>query len=158
MEAHACNLARTDARLPLERRERASLLFSAHSIPVPMAEGSPYVGQLEEAAARVAALVGVRSYRLVYQSRSGNPRDPWLEPDVLDALSEEAARGVRDVVVSPIGFVCDHVEVLYDLDIEAKQKAESLGIALHRAPTLGTHPAFLRALAESVASAARGAP
>jgi ferrochelatase len=159
MEAHACNLARGYARLSLERRERASLLFSAHSVPVPMAKSSPYVAQLEETAARVAALVGVPTYRLVYQSRSGNPRDPWLEPDVLDALSEEAARGVRDVLVSPIGFLCDHVEVLYDLDIEAKRKAEELGITLHRVPTLGTHPAFIRALAESVERAqTRAAP
>ena len=97
--------------------------------------------------------MGIVEPRLVYQSRSGNPRDPWLSPDVLDALAEEAGRGAQDVVLSPIGFVCDHVEVLYDLDVEAKQKAEELGIHLHRAPTLGTHRAFIRTLADSVVAA-----
>jgi ferrochelatase len=153
IEAHACNLARTLARLPLAAREHASLLFSAHSIPTGMAADSPYVAQLEQTAARVAEKVGVRTWRLVYQSRSGNPRDPWLEPDVLDALQEEAGRGVRDVLLAPIGFLCDHVEVLYDLDVEAKQKTDELGIRLWRVPTLGSHPAFIAALAGAVVQA-----
>jgi ferrochelatase len=153
MQAHACHLARTLSGLSIDERERASILFSAHSIPVAMANDSPYVHQLEETARRVAALVGVRSYRLVFQSRSGNPRDPWLEPDVLDALAEEAARNVRDVVIQPIGFLCDHVEVLYDLDVEAQQKAQQLGLRLHRAPTLGAHSAFIAALADAVQAA-----
>ncbi|HEY6881511.1 MAG TPA: ferrochelatase [Polyangiales bacterium] len=150
IEAHACQLARTLARLPIDARDKASLLFTAHSIPVPMANASPYVQQLEETARRVAEKVGVRSYRLVYQSRSGSPRDPWLEPDILDALTEEAGAGARDVLAAPIGFLCDHVEVLYDLDIEAQQKARELGLNLHRVPTLGAHPAFIAALADSV--------
>ncbi|HEY6877040.1 MAG TPA: ferrochelatase [Polyangiales bacterium] len=150
IEAHACQLARTLARMPVDARASASLLFTAHSIPVPMAKASPYVQQLMETARRVAEKVGVRSYRLVYQSRSGSPRDPWLEPDILDALVEEARAGARDVVAAPIGFLCDHVEVLYDLDIEAQQKAGELGIHLHRVPTLGAHPAFIAALADSV--------
>lgn len=156
MDAHACNLARTLARMPLETREAAALLFTAHSIPASMANESPYVTQLEETSRRVAEKVGRRAYRLVYQSRSGNPRDPWLEPDVLDALEDEAARGVRDVVLAPIGFLCDHVEVLYDLDIEAKQRADQLGIRLWRTPTLGSHPAFIAELAEAVGRALRG--
>lgn len=150
LEAQACQLARTLAKLPLDQRERASVLFSAHSIPVPMAEESPYVAQLAQTAAAVAGKLGLRAYRQVYQSRSGNPRDPWLEPDVLDALEQEAARGVQDVVLAPIGFLCDHVEVLYDLDVEAAQRARALGLRLHRAPTLGTHPAFIAALADAV--------
>jgi protoporphyrin/coproporphyrin ferrochelatase len=150
MEAHACHLAQSLARLPLERRERAHVLFSAHSIPVPMAKESPYVAQLEETARRTAELVGVRSHRLIYQSRSGSPRDPWLEPDVLDVLDEVKAQGAQDVLISPIGFLCDHVEVLFDLDIEAKQKCDALGIELHRVATLGTHPAFIRTLADAV--------
>jgi ferrochelatase len=150
IEAHACNLARTYARMPVDARAHAALLFSAHSIPVPMAQASPYVQQLEQTARGVAEKVGVRAHRLVYQSRSGNPRDPWLEPDILDALEREARAGVRDVVVAQIGFLCDHVEVLYDLDIEAQHKARELGVNLHRVPTLGAHPAFIAALADAV--------
>ena len=105
----------------------------------------------------LAEKVGISSHRLVYQSRSGNPRDPWLVPDVLDALDEEAERGARELVVAPIGFVCDHVEVLYDLDIEAQRKASALGVRLTRAATLGTHPAFLAALADAVIRTAESA-
>lgn len=150
IDAHACNLARTFARMPLEAREGAALLFTAHSIPTAMASESPYVAQLEETATRVAEKVGRRGHRLVYQSRSGSPRDPWLEPDVLDALAEEAARGVRDVVLAPIGFLCDHVEVLYDLDIEAKQRADELGMRVWRSSTPASHPAFIAELASAV--------
>ncbi|MDB4972571.1 MAG: hemH 2 [Myxococcaceae bacterium] len=150
IDANACNVARTLARIPLEQREKVSLLFTAHSIPAPMAAASPYVAQLEDTARRVAEKVGVRAHRLVYQSRSGSPRDPWLEPDVCDALEEEAARGVHDVLLAPIGFLCDHVEVLFDLDIEAKQKADALGLRLHRASTVSAHPAFIAELASAV--------
>jgi len=156
IDAHACDVARALARVPLEARERAALLFTAHSIPTAMAGESPYVAQLEETARRVAEKVGRRDYRLVYQSRSGSPRDPWLEPDVLDALDEEAQRGVRDVVLAPIGFLCDHVEVLYDLDIEARQRAGELGIRLERAATVGSHPAFIGSLADAVQRALGG--
>lgn len=150
IDAQACQLARALARLSPAARAEARVFFSAHSIPSAMASESPYVRQLEETAQRVADKVGVGAHRLVYQSRSGNPREPWLTPDVLDALDEEAARGARDVVIAPIGFVCDHVEVLYDLDIEAAQRAESLGIRLTRAATLSAHPSFLQALADAV--------
>jgi ferrochelatase len=150
IEAQACQLARALASLPLPRRNVARVLFSAHSIPAPMAAESPYVAQLEETARRVAEKLGLSDTRLVYQSRSGNPRDPWLTPDVLDVLEEEAARGVRELVIAPIGFVCDHVEVVYDLDIEAQHKAKALGVSLTRAATLGAHPAFLTALADAV--------
>jgi protoporphyrin/coproporphyrin ferrochelatase len=150
IEAQACQLARALARLSSAARASARVLFSAHSIPSAMAGDSPYVRQLEETAQRVADKLGIVEHRLVYQSRSGNPREPWLTPDVLDALDEEAARGTREVVIAPIGFVCDHVEVLYDLDTEAMQRAESLGIRLTRAATLGAHPSFLQALADAV--------
>jgi protoporphyrin/coproporphyrin ferrochelatase len=150
IDAHACNVARALAELPVDAREGASLLFTAHSIPAPMAASSPYVAQLEETARRVADKVGFRSHRLVYQSRSGNPRDPWLEPDVLDALDEEARAGRKTVVLAPIGFLCDHVEVLYDLDIEAKQRADELGLRVARARTPGSHPAFIGALTSAV--------
>jgi ferrochelatase len=152
IEAQACQLARALATLSGEARQDVRVLFSAHSIPAPMAAESPYVAQLEETARRVAEKLALERYRLVYQSRSGNPRDPWLSPDVLDALREEAARGARDVVVAPIGFVCDHVEVLYDLDIEARQVASELGLNFVRAATLSAHPSFIRALADAVSA------
>jgi ferrochelatase len=150
IDAHVDHLGRALSAIPEARRAQASILFSAHSIPSAMAAESPYVAQLEATARRVAQKLGLASHRLIYQSRSGSPREPWLEPDVLDVLDEEAQRGVKDVVVSPIGFLCDHVEVLFDLDIEAKQKAGELGLTLHRVPTLGTHPAFIGALADAV--------
>jgi len=153
IEAQACQLARTLAQVPIAQRGEVRVLFTAHSIPSSMAAESPYVAQLEDTARRVSEKAGISAQRLVYQSRSGNPRDPWLSPDVLDALDEEAAHGAKHVLLAPIGFVCDHVEVLFDLDVEAKQKAEALGIQLYRAPTLGTHTAFIRALADSVVAA-----
>lgn len=127
-----------------------SLLFTAHSIPSPMATDSPYVTQLKDTAKRAAAKLGHEKYRLVYQSRSGRPSDPWLEPDICDALEEEQKKGETRVLLSPIGFLCDHVEVLFDLDNEAKEKADELGMAFARAGTVGDHPAFIGALADAV--------
>lgn len=152
IEAQACQLARALSTLPLSARADLRVLFSAHSIPVAMAQGSPYVTQLEETARRVAEKVGLSSWRLVYQSRSGNPREAWLEPDIVSALREQAAQGARAVLVAPIGFVCDHVEVLYDLDIEAAHAARALGLTLVRAQTLSAHPSFVAALADALVS------
>jgi len=135
--------------------EPRTLVFTNHSIPETMAATSPYVTEFETAAAAVAARLGTADWHLAYQSRSGLPRDPWLEPDVNDRLRELAERGVREVTVVPIGFVCDHVEVLYDLDVEAARTATTLGVRLHRAPTVGTHPRFIAMLAELVREAAR---
>ena len=127
----------------------AALVFTAHSIPCAMAEMSPYVQELETSCRLVAAALE-RPFTLAYQSRSGGPRDPWLEPDINLCLRELAARGVGHVVVSPIGFVCDHVEVLYDLDIEARAAALSLGLGWTRAGTANDHPAFIGMLASLV--------
>jgi ferrochelatase len=124
------------------------------SIPSDSAAQSPYVRELGETAAAVASAAGVSRWQLAYQSRSGNPRDPWLEPDVNDVLRALAADGARDVVVAPIGFVCDHVEVLYDLDLEARATADGPGMRLARAGTAGDHPAFVAALADTIRSAA----
>lgn len=128
----------------------APLVFTAHSIPVPMAGESPYVRELEISARLTAAAVGRTQYTLAYQSRSGGPRDPWLEPDVNDVIRDLAARGERAVILVPIGFVCDHVEVRYDLDIEAKATAAAAGIQLVRAETANDHPTFARMLADVV--------
>jgi ferrochelatase len=126
------------------------LVFTAHSIPTSIAAASPYVAQLEEQARQIAARFPGLAHRLAYQSRSGNPRDPWLEPDIGDVLREEAARGTRGVVVAPLGFLCDHVEVLYDLDVEAKSIADSLGLPMVRARTVNDHPLFVRMMADVV--------
>lgn len=153
-------------RLPAEKRADARLLFSAHSIPIAMAEasGSPnqdygpegaYVAQLAEVARLVVErLGGGYGYDLVYQSRSGPPNQPWLEPDINDRLRDLSAGGVSAVVVVPYGFVSDHMEVKYDLDNEAQETAQELGIDMVRAGTPGTHPAFVSMVRELIAERA----
>jgi ferrochelatase len=132
------------ARAALAELPGGELLFTAHSIPVSMAQSSPYVAELERACAAVAAALGRREWKLVYQSRSGPPGQPWLEPDIGDSL-----RGVRSgVVIVPIGFLSDHLEVLYDLDTEARAVCDQLGVRMVRAATVGTHPAVLEMIAE----------
>ncbi len=138
------------ARLPAESRADALLLFTAHSIPGAMAAGSRYEIQLTEAARLVAEALGHERWRLVYQSRSGPPHQPWLEPDVCDVIEALPEEGVTDVVIAPIGFISDHMEVLYDLDEEAKEACERLGIRMARAASAGTHPLFVRMLRELI--------
>ena len=133
-----------------ERRDAAKLVFTAHSIPTAVAARSPYVGQIETACRNVSARLGNRPWEIAWQSRSGNPRTPWLEPDVNARLGELKHEGVRDVVLCPIGFISDHVEVMYDLDYEAARTCRDLGLGLVRAGTVNDHPTFLRALAEMV--------
>jgi ferrochelatase len=136
--------------LPAARRDTAALVFTAHSIPAAMAARSPYVEELTASARAVAERLGRDRWQVAYQSRSGSPRERWLEPDVNDALRALAAAGVEDVVVMPIGFVCNHVEVLYDLDVEARATAASLGLGFARASTANDHPLFARMLADVV--------
>jgi len=134
-------------RVPESRRATTTILFTAHSIPVAMASTSPYEDELMEASRLVASRLEL-PFRLVYQSRSGSPTVPWLEPDVVDVLRE--LEGVSDVVVVPIGFTSDHVEVVWDLDREAHAVATELGLGFHRAATVGTHPAFIEAIVDMV--------
>lgn len=148
--AHGEHVLSALQSLPESLRATAKLIFTAHSIPVAMAERGVYVQQLEETARLVAGVAGVLDYQVAYQGRSGAPGEPWLEPDVNAVIRVEAAAGTRAVVVSPIGFVCDHVEVLYDLDVEAKQLAASLGVTLVRARAANDHEAFIECLAELV--------
>jgi ferrochelatase len=142
------------AAIPGHRHAAAHLVFTAHSIPQGMAAGCRYENQLAESCRLVAdalAESGPRlPWKLVYQSRSGPPEQPWLEPDVRDYLGELATRGVDDVVVVPIGFLSDHIEVLYDLDVEAAGLCRSLGLNMLRAGTAGTHPAFVQMIRELV--------
>jgi ferrochelatase len=151
--ANAAHVREAIARLPAALQAEAHLVFTAHSIPSAVAERSPYVAELAESAQLVANALGVRGHRIAYQSRSGAPRDPWLEPDVNAVIREEAAQGTRAIVLCPIGFVCDHVEVLYDLDVEAARTARTAGIALARASAANAHPAFIDALAQRVQQA-----
>ncbi|MBL8209926.1 MAG: ferrochelatase [Bryobacterales bacterium] len=138
------------AELPEPLRAGAHILFTAHSIPLSMAQGCKYVDQLKDASASVAKALGRDNYSLVYQSRSGPPQIPWLEPDVLVAIRDLKAKGTEALVIVPIGFVSDHLEVLYDLDTEAKQLCEELGIAMSRAATAGTHPLFVRMIRDLI--------
>lgn len=123
----------------------AQVVFTAHSIPMSMASTSPYVRQLEEACRLTALEAGVPQdrWQLVYQSRSGRPEDPWLEPDILDHLRSLHERGETSVAILPIGFLSDHMEVLYDLDEEAHRLCTELGLRMERAATVGTHPRFI---------------
>ena len=148
IEANADHVRGALARVATGRN--AHVAFTAHSIPVAMAHACRYEDQLRESARMVAEAVGATDTALVYQSRSGPPHVPWLEPDILDHLRELAGRGVTDVVISPLGFVSDHLEVLFDLDIEARDTAAELGLNLVRAPSAGTHPAFVAMIGELI--------
>jgi len=153
------NIDRTQAawaEIPSQRRQAAQLVFTAHSIPMSMATGCEYEGQLREASRLVAAAIGDVSWQVVYQSRSGPSMQDWLEPDINIALRELATRGVRDVIVVPIGFISDHMEVVYDLDTEAQQTARSLGLNAVRAATVGTHPRFVQMIRELIVARISG--
>jgi ferrochelatase len=150
--------AQADRVRPL-LRSGTHLVFTAHSVPKSMADTSDYEAQLREASALVASALGHEQFDLAFQSRSGPPSQPWLEPDINDHLVALAERAITDVVIVPIGFVSDHMEVVYDLDTQAAATATSLGMDVRRAPTVGTHPLFVRGLRELIeAQIAGGEP
>ncbi len=143
--------------IPAARRATARLVFTAHSIPAAMARGCAYEAQLQETCRLVSQRVGPYPWQLVYQSRSGPPGMPWLEPDIRAYLRQLAGReAVRDLVVVPVGFLSDHLEVQYDLDVEAGQLCGELGIQMVRADTVGTHPGFVTMIRELVAERLAG--
>jgi protoporphyrin/coproporphyrin ferrochelatase len=150
--ANAIRVREALARSPLERRRTVRLAFTAHSIPHSMARNCDYEHQLRESCRLVAADIGIdpERWQLVYQSKSGRPEDPWLEPDVLLHLADLKRRGTECVLIHPIGFLSDHVEVLYDLDVEARALCESLGLQMVRSQTVGTHPRFVSLLRELI--------
>jgi protoporphyrin/coproporphyrin ferrochelatase len=150
IDANADHVRAALTRLPESVRDRARLIFTAHSIPVSMAERFPYQQQLEETAHAVADRLGTTDRAVVYQSRSGRPEDPWLGPDVCDYLRQEAAAGLQAAVLCPIGFICDHIEVLYDLDTEAAGVCRDLGLPMARAAAVNDHPRFADAMADAV--------
>ena len=143
------------ADLPAGLRAAARLVFTAHSIPASQAERYPYRAQFEETARLVHEAVeradgAHRTFACAYQSRSGRPEDPWLGPDVSEYLVAARAQGLEAAVLCPVGFVCDHIEILYDLDVEAAEAARSVGLALQRAAAVNDHPRFLAAIADVV--------
>ena len=170
IEANVENVRAALEQIPEARRFQTQILFSAHSIPESMARNCNYEAQLREASRLVFEGVAAESsplpsrkhepnltanyrpstYKLVFQSRSGSPSQPWLGPDVCDQLRELHAKGATDVVVSPIGFVSDHMEVVYDLDTEAMALCRELGLNMVRASTAGTHSAFVKMIRELI--------
>ena len=150
VSANATHVRAARSRLSSELAARARLVFTAHSIPAAMAARSRYREQLAESARLVAAAAGMDDYAVVYQSRSGRPEDPWLGPDVCDYLRDARRAGLDAAVLCPIGFVCDHVEVLYDLDHEAAALCREIGLAMTRAETVNDDPVFLDMMADVV--------
>ncbi|TSD95344.1 ferrochelatase [Skermania sp. ID1734] len=154
------------AALPADRRERARVVFTAHSIPVaaneqagPPADGGRlYSRQVTEAARLAATAAGISDYDVVWQSRSGPPQVPWLEPDIGDHLEALAAKGIDAVAVCPVGFVSDHLEVVWDLDNELATRAAELGVAFTRAATPGTDRRFAGMVVELIREQLEGIP
>ena len=153
--ANAAHVRDAIGRLPENLRSAAQLVFTAHSIPIAMADASRYRDQLQESARLVANAAGVGDWALVYQSRSGRPGDPWLEPDVCDYLRRARESGLAAAVLCPIGFVSDHVEVLYDLDREAADVCRQIGITMTRAEAVNDDPLFLDMMADVVMTTIR---
>lgn len=130
---------------------QAKILFTAHSIPDSMADNCRYEVQLRESCKLVAEQLGHSNFELVFQSRSGPPTQPWLEPDVCDRIKELHSESESlELVIAPIGFVSDHMEVLFDLDTEAVDLCQELGIPMQRAATVGTHPRFVQMVRELI--------
>ena len=151
IEAMAERVKQALDQLPSGSHAQARLVYTAHSIPTAMAADSPYAEQLHEACRLVSESLGRSDWTLVYQSRSGPPSQPWLEPDISDYLRQlHASEGPCEVIIVPIGFISDHMEVLYDLDTEARALCEELGLVMVRAGTVGVHSKFISMIRELV--------
>jgi ferrochelatase len=148
IEANCTLLIAALNKIPAARWAATQIAFTAHSIPRSMAVNCEYEAQLQNTASLVAEAVGHEHWKLVYQSRSGPPTQPWLEPDIRDYLRTLA--GKTDVVIAPIGFVSDHMEIVFDLDTEARKLCDELGLNMVRAETVGTHPAFIEMIRELI--------
>jgi ferrochelatase len=158
LEATEDRLREALSRLPSHSRQNLQIVYVAHSIPTSMANSSDYVKQLEEVRCLASRTLGVTNDALVYQSRSGAPGQPWLEPDVLDYLREVKKKNLASaVVIAPISFISDHMEVLYDLDIEARHLCEELALPMARAKTVGVHPKFIAMIRELILERTQGA-
>ena len=138
--------------LPKQELDKTFFLFSAHSIPVPMSDESGYASQFTEASDLVAKALGISHWGRGYQSRSGDPRDPWLSPDVKAEIERLDKTRFKNIIIIPIGFLCDHVEVLYDLDVDVKKTTEAHGLKYLRASTVADHPKFIEMIGDLCAS------
>jgi ferrochelatase len=157
LEATEDRLHEALAEIPASARRNLQIVYVAHSIPMSMANTSDYVKQLEEVRRLASQVIGVSNDVLVYQSRSGAPGQPWLEPDILDHLREVKQKNLASaVVVAPISFISDHMEVLYDLDIEARQLCDELALPMARAKTVGVHPKFIAMIRELILERTEG--
>jgi ferrochelatase len=150
IDANIDNVRSALERIPESRRLVTEIAFTAHSIPRSMADNCEYESQLQETSRLVAEGLSHERWRLAFQSRSGLPTQPWLEPDIRDYLRELKNDGTTDVVIAPVGFVSDHMEIVYDLDTEAWQLCEQLGLNMVRAATVGTHPVFIKMIRELI--------
>jgi ferrochelatase len=155
IEANAAHVREALSRLPEDVRGAARLVGTAHSVPTAMAERSRYREQLSESLRLVAVAAGMADWALVYQSRSGRPEDPWLEPDIRYYLRAERTRGLAAAVLCPIGFVADHIEVLYDLDREAAETSREIGLPMTRAAAANDDPLFLDMMTDVVLQTVR---
>jgi ferrochelatase len=144
------NIEKALAKIPASRQKDTLILYTAHSIPLSMAKGCEYEKQYREACTLVSGLLSIDHWQLAYQSRSGPPHRPWLEPDILDTIDEVVKTGHQDIIVAPIGFISDHMEVIYDLDVEAAEKASKVGLNMIRSETVGTHPVFVEMIRELI--------
>jgi ferrochelatase len=150
IEAWAARAAAALDALPASERDRARLVFTAHSIPLSMAHTCDYVAQLREASRLISKQVASDNWEVVFQSRSGPPAQPWLEPDICDRIDSLGSEGLTHVCAVPLGFLSDHVEVAYDLDCEAAARANAAGISFVRAETVGTCPVFVSAVGDLI--------
>jgi ferrochelatase len=151
IEAYADRVWQALQEFSDDERNSTRFIATAHSIPCSMAQTSDYEQQLRETTRLVAERAGFASWDLVYQSRSGSPGQPWLGPDILDHIRDLAAEGIRNVLIAPLGFLSDHLEILYDLDVEAAALARELGLKMIRSEAVGTHPAFIRMIRKLIA-------
>jgi ferrochelatase len=157
LEATEDRLQEALAKIPADARRGVQIVYAAHSIPMSMANTSDYVKQLEEVRRLASQAIGISNDVLVYQSRSGAPGQPWLGPDILDHLREVKQKNLASaVVVAPISFISDHMEVLYDLDIEARQLCDELAMPMARAKTVGVHPKFIAMIRELILERTEG--
>jgi len=152
------NVEQSRAALSTLPQGEVTIVFTAHSIPSAMATNCDYEKQLRETGRLVADALNISNWDLAFQSRSGPPTQPWLEPDISSHLRTLKTKGVENVVIAPIGFVSDHMEVIYDLDIEAKRTAAEIGLSIARAATAGTHPLFVKMVRELLMEKTENAP
>lgn len=148
IEANAEHLEQVLSEIDEQNQSALHVVFTAHSIPMSMANNCKYASQLQEACELVAEKLGLKNWHLAYQSRSGPPAVPWLEPDILDKIRELHKQGVNEILIQPLGFVSDHMEVIYDLDFEAKELCAELQMTMHRAETASTNPKFIEMIRE----------